>query len=123
MSRLRVWCEFGADGRAIRIFRSTNAAVSSPAWDEGRVREYPRKNAVEEIRRQVFEKCNGECPLCGRPITWDSGHMDEEVSRGAGGEISIWNSRFICPPCHIGPQGKHSNRLPKWSNSGRIMES
>ena len=84
------------DGKIIRIFRRPAAARTT----EGDIREYPRKDAVEAIRRQVFEKSGGNCRDCGKIITWKF-HMDEEIPRSEGGEISIFNSVALCAACHI----------------------
>lgn len=84
------------NNQPVRIFRSSKASIGF----DGDVREYPRKDATEAIRRQVFEKSGGNCRDCGKIITWRF-HMDEEIQRSDGGEISIWNSVALCADCHI----------------------
>lgn len=84
-------------------------------------RKDPRgfKEAVAIVRRRVFERSGGLCENCARPVTWESGHMHERKPRGKGGEISVKNSVFICAKCHLGPQGEHGNRRPRFGESVR----
>lgn len=117
--RNRAFCE-KLNGRIVRIFRTTRAAMNSKAWDEDRVVEYPRSDAVADIRRQVFERANGECQRCGRTLTWGMMHMHETTNRGQGGEISIDNCEALCFDCHEGPDGAHGNRLPKFTKKEPI---
>jgi 5-methylcytosine-specific restriction endonuclease McrA len=98
--------------KPIRIFKYPARALFLPP---DIIAEWPRKEAVESIRRQAFEKYEYLCRYCGATVTWATGHCDEETSKGRGGEVSIDNCQILCSSCHIGPKGKHSDRLPKWS--------
>jgi 5-methylcytosine-specific restriction endonuclease McrA len=93
--RGRVWCEV-QNAKIIRIFKTRKAAVLSGQA----VIEYPRKDAVAEIRREVFKLAEGFCKYCGKYVPWESGHMHEQIHRGEGGEISIYNSTWACYNCH-----------------------
>jgi hypothetical protein len=101
--------------QVVRIFRNDGEAAASAAWDENRIMEYPRDDAVAAIRKNVFIRCHNECENCGKFITFSTGHLDERVSRGKGGEISVDNCQFLCANCHIiGPESKHGARLPRF---------
>lgn len=107
----RCYVEINSDGVPIRIFRNRIDAVLSPANKVDKLREWPRRDAVAAIRKQVFERSQGECERCSLPITEQTGEMDERVSRGEGGEMSIFNSWFICHDCHTGsPFSEHGER-------------
>jgi len=110
-----VW--LSPDGRIAGIFANRWESANSPLWEVGAVRgDVPRSQAVEEIRRQVFEKDDYQCRHCGEFVTWKTGQMDEIVARGKGGEISVDNCQTLCARCHIvGPRSKHGNRLPQFS--------
>lgn len=105
-----VWLK---DGRISGIFR----VAIDPGLRLGEVRlNVPRHEAVEEIRRQVFDNDDYQCRHCGELVTWKTGHLDEIIPRGKGGEVSVRNGQTLCAKCHIvGPDSKHGNRLPKFS--------
>ena len=100
--------EIDDDGNVIRVFRSVHESILFSLAHPFSVCSMPRSEAVEEIRRQVFLKSNGECLWCETPITWDSFHMHEENPRGRSGEISTSNSIPLCARCHL--QVAHGNR-------------
>ena len=102
--------EIDEAGRAVRIFRTVREAVLFEHDHPLRVKTMHRRDAVEEIRRHVFERSNGNCEWCGMIVSWKSMHLHEVVSRGDEGEISLFNSVAICAKCHIGPRGAHANR-------------
>lgn len=111
-----VW--LNADGKIHGIFPKRADALCSALGATGGVRlDVPRSEAVSEIRRQVFERDDYTCVHCGELVTWKTGHMDEFVSRGKGGEVSVDNCQTLCANCHIGPQGKHGNRRPKFKGT------
>lgn len=95
----------------IRIFKNLKATVNTPSE---KLYKMDRGKAVGVIRLQVIARAIRDkqirCEFCDKILTPGTGHMHEVVSRGNGGEISLDNSRFICPECHIGPTGEHSNR-------------
>lgn len=112
------WAEYDSDGRVIRIFRTHKAAVLNPAWETGHVLETPRADAVESIRRQVFERAGYKCETCGDRVTWDSGHLHEKHHRGKGGEVSVENGQCLCYNCHLNdPIVGHGKRKPQFSKS------
>lgn len=96
-----------ATGLPIRIFRIQQAAFKLPP---DRVREWPKRDAVESIRRQVFARTGGECEFCAKRITWDSMHMHEQQHKSLGGEVSLENSVGLCARCHLDVE--HGDR--KW---------
>lgn len=111
--RGRVFVEF-EEGQISRIFRNTRDAVLSAAWEEKRVGEYPRKDAVGIIRKRVYDLAEGFCKYCGKYAGWEVGEMHEELPRGQGGEISIYNSVWSCVNCHRGPEGQHKERQTRF---------
>lgn len=106
------WVEFAqlrSDGpfEIVRIFKSKNAAFKSGMKIDRRT----YSEAVHWIRHLLWLRCKGFCELCASPVTEQSGHMHEQKHRGQGGEISLANSVFICPPCH---KREHSDRNPRF---------
>jgi len=57
--------------------------------------------ALENLRREVFERDRGFCQQCGVWVSWKDGHMAHIKSRGAGGEDAMENTVWKCPYCHI----------------------
>jgi len=102
-------------GLAIRIFRGSHAAfVHGMIVD---TMEY--KQAVGQIRHQLFIRSGGYCELCGDIVLESSGHMHETKHRGQGGEISLENSVFICAKTH---RLEHKDRNPHWSKKPLTSE-
>jgi hypothetical protein len=91
-----------------RIFRSLSASI----FPGSKSVQITRSFAVHSIRSQIFERSKGECELCSAPVTWDTGHMHEQIPRGKGGEISLENSVFVCAACH---KHAHRKRNPQWT--------
>lgn len=83
-----------------------------------RVRQMAKKVAVGYIRDQIWDRTKRGmghyCEYCGGPITYNF-HVHEKVLRSLGGEVSLENSVGICPRCHIGWDGEHSDR--QWQTS------
>lgn len=113
MSR-KVWVKCEADGddavRVVRIYRSLKAAIFPGAVAVSMDRAF----AVRSIRSQIFKRSRGGCELCSTPVTWDTGHMHEQIPRGKGGEISLENSVFVCAACH---KHAHRKRNPQWTKT------
>ena len=112
-----VTVELGKNGLPIRIFLSRKLACADPSLDIGEMR---RGAAVSLIRKQIVQRSAGICECgCGKPVTEASGHMHERKPRGMTaherGEISVENSIFIRPDCHVwGRNSAHANRRPQW---------
>lgn len=109
--RNRVFVEIDEAGNVTRIIKSKGGACFVPPE---RLRELPRKDAVEAIRKQVFERDEYLCRYCGKQLTWHTGHCDEIIPKSKGGEVALSNCQLLCAHCHIGPKGKHSNRWPQF---------
>lgn len=96
---------------AIRIFR--NKKDSYAAYPDN-VKEMTKAEAVGQIRQQVIDRATKGrticCEFCDAILTKDTGHMHEVKPKGDGGEVSLFNSRFICPECHL--KEEHGDR--KW---------
>lgn len=113
MSKNRVLCEIDPLTRKlVRILRHGGTALF---LRPEQVVELPKIEAVSQIRRQVFEKYNNRCRHCDKLLTWQTGHCDEIIPKSKQGEVSIENCQLLCADCHIGPKGKHGDRLPQFS--------
>lgn len=111
MSKNRCLVELGVDGEVITIFKYRWQAVQSPAYDLGKITEWPRKDAVGSVRKQVFIRANGLCERCGARLTWRTAQMDEKVSKGEGGLVSLENCWALCYGCHQGNKdSEHGDR-------------
>lgn len=103
--------ELGVDGEVVTIFRHRWMAVQSPAYDQGRITEWPRLDAIGSVRKQVFIRANGLCERCGARLTWRTAQMDEKVSKGEGGLVSLENCWALCYGCHQGNKdSEHGER-------------
>jgi 5-methylcytosine-specific restriction endonuclease McrA len=92
----------------IRIFRIPNESFKFPPEV---IREWPKRDAVESIRRQVFARAGYECEGCGTRLTWNMGHLHEQQPKGNGGEVSLTNCRLLCFDCHEGRgDSEHGDR-------------
>lgn len=100
--RGRCWVEIGPNKEPVRIFRSRAAAVTFPVNEPNYIADWPRYDAVHSIRVQVYERADWLCERCGKLVTFKTGEMDEKVSRGEGGEISLQNCWLLCYDCHQG---------------------
>ena len=89
------WAEIGDSGFAIRIFKNAKHIGSVI-----RFQYMLRARAVEEIRRQVWERDNKRCTHCGTMVGWNIMQLHERIWRGRGGEVSIDNSVTLCADCH-----------------------
>src|SRR5271167_1002264 len=103
------------DGEIIRIFKNRSSAIASEAWGEDRVEAVIRSDAVLAIRTAVFDLAGGECKYCGKYVSFDGGHMHEEVHRGEGGEMSIDNSVWACSKCH---ENQHPEKRVRFGEHG-----
>ena len=110
MIRLFVQCEIGLNGLPIRIFKHAKDALESLIRGI-RVEPRTRQDAVLLIREQVWEKDKGLCRTCAKKLTWGSAEMDEIVSKGRLGEVSVKNCQMLCHECHV----KKHNRVPKFT--------
>jgi 5-methylcytosine-specific restriction endonuclease McrA len=108
------YVEIGQDGRAIRIFSNFKLACQAHSYPS-RIAHMLRATAVEDIRRQVWERDNKRCTHCGTMVTWKSMNMHERIWRGRGGEISLENSVTLCTNCHhTDDVAGHGMRRPQW---------
>src|SRR5215831_1071255 len=111
MSRNRVYVEIDpATQLPVRILKGVRGWFSLPVERQA---EWPKKDATEQIRRQVWERAGKNCEKCGKPVSWSGMHMHERLHRSKGGEVSVENGWCLCYDCHI-PE-EHANRLPIWS--------
>ena len=86
----------------------------------GRLFTCPKKDAVSEIRKQIWQRCAGNCEWCRKRIIQDGPlkqkmHMHEKILKGSGGEVSLDNSCGICENCHANSPEAHGDRKPQWT--------
>ena len=112
------------DGQAIRIFKSNKAAFHSGLplaahhFDKNGIAQMDRASAVSQIRRSTFERDLYECQRCHQKVSWATGHLDEVIPRGKGGEVSVENTQVLCAGCHVwGKDAKHSDRRPRFGEN------
>ena len=63
-----------------------------------------RFDMAEELDRYELSMISNVCPReirCGKPVTWETGHLCHIVSRGAGGPDSAENTYCGCAECHL----------------------
>lgn len=126
-----VWIE-RVDSRIVRIFRGTHSDDWKRAMVAGTLETCPKRDAVGEIRKFVWNRCGGRCEWCGKPVTetgplWRRMHCHEGLPKGKAitptgdpGEVSIWNCVGLCQKCHENDPRAHGNRRPQWS--GKTFE-
>jgi len=100
--------EVDEGGGVVRVFRTVHDAILFEHDHPLLVKTIRYRDAVEEVRRRVYERSKGACEWCGKTITWKSLHMHEQLPRGNGGEISLSNSAALCARCHL--DVAHANR-------------
>lgn len=100
-----VWVELDQYGQAVAIPRNP---FSGAVGDLGK---WPRAKAVAAIRQAVYQRSDGECERCGRPITWKTMQLHERMPKSLGGEVSLSNCWALCHGCHQErPDSEHGNR-------------
>lgn len=126
-----------ATGLAIRIFRNKKqAAIHCANPNRGLdpepiIRQMERSVAVDQIRRQVYDKYEHKCAKCTKLLRFERGHLnsmelDEVQARGEceqvskydyqSGEVSVANGQPLCRDCHTGKGGKH-DRSPSFTTT------
>lgn len=132
---MKDYVQLGPTGLAIRIFRNKKAAVlfqlrPSHGLDQPVIRQMERAVAVEQIRRQVFERDDYTCVRCGKTLTWETAEMHEKQARGncqqvgkyeyQSGEQSVENCETLCHECHTG-KGGVQDRSPSFTRTNAEM--
>jgi 5-methylcytosine-specific restriction endonuclease McrA len=64
--------------------------------------------ALVHLREQCLDRDGYKCCICGKRVSWKSGHMAHIKSRGAGGEDVIENVRTLCAEDHM---KEHAGKL------------
>lgn len=106
----KVWVGLGTNFLAVEIYKSLRECIqASPKY----YIQLNRAVAVEEIRKQIWDRTDGECEWCGSFIT-EAFHMHEVIPRGEGGNISLENSVGICASCHL--NDAHGDRKPRFGD-------
>jgi 5-methylcytosine-specific restriction endonuclease McrA len=114
--RYKVWVEIDPkSGLPIRIVKSRYEVYSLPLE---KIAFWPRSEAVGLIRKQIFDR-DKDCQRCGKTLTRATMHMDEKVSKGEGGEVSLKNCWALCYECHEGNKStsEHGNRMVRFGES------
>lgn len=116
LARKIVWVEV-VGGKVIRIFKSQKLAFAGCEDPKAMF----KAEAVGEIRQQVYDRQEGKCLWCGKEMKYEGGlfermHLDEIISKGRGGEVSLQNCQGLCSDCHL--KIKHGNRQPRFGENG-----
>ncbi len=119
---MKTFALLGENGLPVRIFKTMkeyanwlNDPERLKEWvgpNGWHIHEMDRRQAVQQIRLQVWQRADGECEDCGQSITVQAFHMHEGRHRGQGGEISLDNSHCLCYTCHFDIE--HGNRKTRF---------
>lgn len=60
----------------------------------------PRKTLPKDIRLQVYDRDNGICQICGKPLSVDEFTVDHIVPLQRGGMNELSNYRCLCKRCN-----------------------
>ena len=111
---MKAWVAVDALSAPLEVFKSQSEAIRAFMAQGHHLVEMDRARAVVHIRSRVYARAKGRCEKCSETLTPGTAHMDEKVSRGEGGNISLDNCWLLCVSCHIGPNGEHGDRRPQW---------
>ena len=65
-------------------------------------RALKRGATVEKVsRKEVYERDNGRCHICGKKVSKKSWHLDHLIPLIKGGEHSYRNVAVSCPKCNM----------------------
>ena len=110
-----VWAELGEDGMAIQLFKNWKAASQAGSYP-AHAALMLRSIAVDDIRRQVWERDKKRCTHCGTVVSYYVMELHEYLWRGRGGAVSVLNGVTLCPDCHENSEiAGHGKRQVKWS--------
>lgn len=88
------------------------SGVAVPKPKRKRSKRGPSAGQKAMIRAEVFGRDDYRCQhwiggqvslmgrICGRPITWDSGHLHHLKHRSRGGGWELDNLQTLCVDCH-----------------------
>jgi 5-methylcytosine-specific restriction endonuclease McrA len=115
----KAWVKVDVFQAPVEVFKSQSAAIAAlrenPEDCSRNLIEMDRMRAVVHIRSRVYARAKGRCEKCNATLTPMTAHMDEKVSRGEGGNISLENCWLLCANCHIlDPKSEHGDRRPQW---------
>ena len=68
---------------------------------QDRERERRHKPIPKAVRKQVYEKYNGHCAYCGRPIDYKDMQVDHIKAKYAGGADELDNYNPACRMCNF----------------------
>ncbi|MHB1952452.1 MAG: HNH endonuclease [Sulfobacillus sp.] len=57
-------------------------------------------DALSQLRMHCFIRDHWECTMCGKIVTWQTGHMAHIIGRGRGGSDEISNVKTLCAEHH-----------------------
>jgi hypothetical protein len=84
-------------------------AANDPQWEQRELwasKELPpvlaRAVKVSRRRRQIFERSDGRCHYCRKPLTLDGKwHVEHMIPRALGGTDDTLNMVAACPECNL----------------------
>lgn len=59
-----------------------------------------RRKFTEQEKRIVYERYNGRCVICGKPVSFKRMTIDHKVPLSAGGTNQIENLQLACLSCN-----------------------
>ena len=67
----------------------------------------PRDGFTARVIEQARIRAGGKCETCGGPIPPGRGECHHIKPRWKGGDNTLENARFCCPPCHLAADAEH----------------
>lgn len=54
-----------------------------------------------EVRRIVYDRYDGKCAICGKPISYEEMTIDHIIPKSRGGERFFSNMQCTCDSCNL----------------------
>jgi 5-methylcytosine-specific restriction endonuclease McrA len=67
---------------------------------------------VQRLRRAIYTRDRGICGICGRPASFDDGHVDHVIPRTAGGTDRSQNLRWTHRSCNLSKGARGGTPVP-----------
>ncbi len=64
------------------------------------------KGISNEVLRELLNAQNNKCMLCNIELNLNYRHLDHIIPISKGGEHSINNVQWLCPPCNLSKSDK-----------------
>jgi len=70
-----------------------------------------RKTYSEDVRKLIYQHCNGRCKICGRPVSYNEMTLDHIVPLAAGGKEDVLNLQCTHMECNQAKGCLSNNRF------------